>query len=438
LLWTRFHSGPGPGGGASAAAIAVSPTSSKVFVTGTDTGKSGGSDFFTIAYASSTGTTRWGVRYDGPAHLDDTATDIGVSPDGTMVFVTGYGGSDSSNQIVVNAHDASNGATVWSRRMGGPQAYDEAYALAVSPDGAAVYVAGVRRDEDGTDLRVVALDASTGSTLWGHSYEGPSHLSVPRDVRVSPDGSMLFVVGTTEIATDVSDAVTLAYDTASGDRVWKRRFDGSAQDRGIGIEVAPDGNTVFVADASQGPTNYFDYVTFAYDAATGSRLWRNIYNGPADRTDIPSAIGVSPDGSRVFVTGYTTVPISFSYDYATIALDSATGEQAWVKRYDDATDQNEGLDKAVDLGVSPDGSKVYVTGTSEGGGQASTYEDFATQGYDAVTGKKLGVKRFDACESQDMASALAVSPNGSSVFVAGTTPCPEPGLHGFATLAYQA
>jgi hypothetical protein len=33
----------------------------------------------------------WVSGYDGPAHADDVADAIGVSPDGSTVFVTGYG-----------------------------------------------------------------------------------------------------------------------------------------------------------------------------------------------------------------------------------------------------------------------------------------------------------------------------------------------------------
>ena len=43
--------------------------------------------------------------------------------------------------------------------------------------------------------------------------------------------------------------------------------------------------------------------------------------------------GVSPDGSKVFVTGYSVGSAS-GYDYATVAYDASTGSELWVKRYD--------------------------------------------------------------------------------------------------------
>lgn len=66
------------------------------------------------------------------------------------------------------------------------------------------------------------------------------------------------------------------------------------------------------------------------------------------------------------------------YDYATVAYDAVTGAELWVARFDGPAS---GDDRATALGVSPDGSTVYVAGTSEGDG---TSYDIATVAYDAA------------------------------------------------------
>ena len=56
---------------------------------------------------------------------------------------------------------------------------------------------------------------------------------------------------------------------------------------------------------STGPDGDLDYATVAYDASTGAKLWVKRYNGPGNGDDVAHALGVSPDGSQVFVTGLT-------------------------------------------------------------------------------------------------------------------------------------
>src|SRR5439155_7316395 len=95
--------------------------------------------------------------------------------------------------------------------------------------------------------------------------------------------------------------------------------------------------------------------------------------------DFATALGVSPDGSTVLVTGQS-VGSGTGYDYATVAYNASTGGQLWVKRYNGAINSD---DFAYPLRVSADGSEVFVTGQSIGSG--SGY-DYATVAYNASTG----------------------------------------------------
>ena len=63
----------------------------------------------------------------------------------------------------------------------------------------------------------------------------------------------------------------------------------------------------------------------------GEQLWVRRYNGPANRADVAHAIGVSPDGSKVVVTGESG-PGLIHPDYATVAYDASTGTGLWVRR----------------------------------------------------------------------------------------------------------
>ncbi|MBI4728785.1 MAG: hypothetical protein HY775_04700, partial [Acidobacteria bacterium] len=86
----------------------------------------------------------WEARYNGPGNPYDLATSLAVSYDGARVYVTGVSrGSGSYSDYATLAYDASSGAKLWEARYNGPgNSFDVARSLAVSPDGARVYVTG--------------------------------------------------------------------------------------------------------------------------------------------------------------------------------------------------------------------------------------------------------------------------------------------------------
>jgi outer membrane protein assembly factor BamB len=128
-----------------------------------------------------------------------------------------------------------------------------------------------------------------------------------------------------------------------------------------------------------------------------------------------SATAVSPDSDTVFVTGAITVPASGS-DYLTVAYDASTGAQLWSASYNGPANGNNG---AVALAVSPDGRTVFVTGSSA---SVKRKTDYATVAYDASTGAQLWVARYNGLDGGGSPTAIAVDPAGQMVFVTGTSP----------------
>lgn len=412
-LWVKRYDGPSdlPSG---ASALATSPDGSEIFVTGAAGGQHG-SSYATLAYDPNTGTRLWVARYDDPGLGGAAAVDLEVSPDGSTVFVTGsVDTSDVPDNIdyATVAYDASNGDQLWAATYDGPtDGNDDAADLAVSPDGSGVFVTGHSGGPLGPSAyATVAYDASNGAERWVKRYPGPGAFAAAAALGVSPDGSKVFVTGESVDPSGSSAYGTVAYDASTGDRVWLQRYARAGARRATALGVSPDGSKVFVTGVGG--------VTTAFDAADGGTLWATRYHADA------TALVVSPDGSFVFVTGYVT-RLSGWEDYATAALDAATGARAWVARYGR---RGVAADVPGAIGVSPDGSEVFVTGFSKGlvGGY-----DYATLAYGAATGSRSWVKRYDGPgHRDDLARALAVSPDGSEVFVTGTS-----GL-AYATVAY--
>src|SRR5206468_2755323 len=90
---------------------------------------------------------------------------------------------------------------------------------------------------------------------------------------------------------------------------------------------------LFVTGYSKGSTTGHDWATLAYDAGTGALVWKKRYNGPGNATDAASALALSPDGTKVFVTGYSFATATLN-DFTTIAYDAGTGRVAWKTRSD--------------------------------------------------------------------------------------------------------
>jgi outer membrane protein assembly factor BamB len=373
-LWVSRYNGPGDSFD-QAASVAVSPGGGRVFVTGSSNTRQGGpGDYATVAYRAGTGARLWVARRSGPGNRSGDARSVAVSPDGRTVFVTGYSSSPSGSRgddYTTIAYRAATGARLWISRYNGPVtgSEDDAFSVAISPAGDRVFVTG----SSGNDYATVAYRAATGSQLWVRRYNGPSNTREDggaTSVAVGPGGRTVFVTGTGSGPDSGTGYATIAYRAATGTQLWATRYNApGGSSRASALTVSRDGSRVFVTGAGDG-----DYATVAYRAATGAQLWARRYNGPGNFDDFATAVTVSPDGGHVYVTG-NSIGAARRYDFATIAYRAATGTQLWARRYNGPGNRGGG---GSAVAVSPDGSRVFVTGASTG---ATTHSDYTTIAY---------------------------------------------------------
>ncbi len=435
LLWKERYNGPGNQDDG-ATALVVSPDGARVFVTGGGTGPVGGFSYKTVAYNASTGAPRWTRTYDALSHGFDQSSAIALSPDGSKVFVTGAStGSGSQMDYATVAYNASSGTRLWVKRYTGPgNGTDSATALGVSVDGSTVFVTGYSPEPGaGDDIVTIAYRASNGTVVWTKRFNGPGNGNDDaRALAVSPNGSAIFVTGSSVGSAGDPDYITIAYSPATGASLWVKRYNGPGlgADEAHSIKVSPDASRVYVTGEVAGSDGGFDYGTVAYNASTGAQLWVQRYSGPAQRDDYATAITLSPDGSTAYVTGYST-GVANRFDYATIAYNASNGARRWVKRYNGPGNDT---DDANAVAASPDGSTVVVTGASV---SADHFVAYATVAYAASNGTEQWVQRYDGGgQGSDYAYALAIRPGGSAVYVTGESQAPN-GYNDFATLAYK-
>ena len=444
-LWVARYDGPNHWYDI-AYASALSPDGTALAVTGQSdpTKSSPSADYATVLYATATGQQRWVASYDGPANGWDAPADIAWSPDGTTLYVTGRcRGKGSKRDFATIAYEAATGKQLWvaqyddRKRLG-----DAAVSLAVSPDGSTVFVSGRSHVSDWWQpagnrvvFATVAYDAETGGQLWVRRLDPTGVVNYLDTSLLTPDGRTLLVVGWGWGGGGGLVSETAAYDTQSGRVKWVRLIRGTT----VSAAVSPDGDTVFVAGTQRHPPHKGPFVV-ALDVGTGKPHWSAVAEMPGGAVGaVAWDVALSPDGTSLYATGSGVWSREGCYgeDITTVAYDTATGDEQWRARYDGP---GQGVDWAQAVATSPDGSTVYVSGTSSGFGgdracvvgTPNTGFDFATVAYDAASGAQLWVRRYDSPGRAGIDSAHAMVVDGQgSIYVSGES------TSDFLTLRYN-
>lgn len=226
-------------------AVAVSPT--HVFVTH-------GNDILSIINK----TTRIVTTKNLPSN---TLVGVAASPDGSRVYVSGYG----TNQLFV-IDTTNNNALIAALPVSKP------FGIAVKPDGSRAYIAY----DDGLNARVAVLDTTTNTLLPPLALSGRE----PTGIAISPDGTRLFVCVT---ATDRVAILNLDTMTVSS-------LDVGGEPRGIVVNHA--GTRAYFTEAL---TNQVGVIN------TASQL---VIDHFPSGGNLPWGIDVSADDSRVYVANH--------------------------------------------------------------------------------------------------------------------------------------
>lgn len=422
--------------GARSYVAAIAPDGARVYAAG-----DGGDDWVVLAHDAATGAEAWSVRWNGPGNAWDGVFALEASPDGRVVYATGVSGQYPGTvaAAMTFAYDAATGAEVWRAAL--PAAAGaRGQALALSADGARVYVAGqawrpttIPPWTNLPDYVVVAYDAQTGDELWRafHNLGSRNGYDVAYGLAVTPDGARVVVTGISlpSVRLEEADMVTVAYDAATGAVAWLARENGGDWEYGQFVAVSPDGARVVVAGERIGDGGPLRPSFRAYDAATGARVaageWRG---GEMDVKDWT----LSADGARLYATGLTwrdrdasrfyPLVVDFlyfmllggngSFGATTVAFDARTGSVAWSDVYS-SRDVSDG---AFGVAASADGRRVVVAGV---GANVATFDyDAFLVTYDAGTGARAR-EAIHVSETGDYVDAVVLSPDGSRAFVAG-------------------
>jgi hypothetical protein len=391
-----------------------------------------------LGYDGATGAVRWHDDYQGAGGYDRPNA-ITASPDGSLVVVTGGSYSKpvlmpgAERDLMTIAYDGTTGRRLWRVQSTG-DVHDVGVQVVLSRDASAAYVV-VNNANDGGDIdwAVVAYDVRDGRQLWRTPYAGigVGKADVPKSAALSPAGDILYVTGESGAASDYdADYATVAYSATgptAGQQLWAQRYDGVGQhlsDRSSDVAVDVDGRVLVTGDSLRANTVnnvLMDYATVAYDGVSGDQLWASRYSGPTGTGLHFGTTVATSRTSRLAVVSGQSDGGGRDYDWATLAYDTATGQQRWVQRL--STPQIK-LEFATDSAITLDGATAVLTGVS-GGNNPTGYRDFnrspgVTVGYRLTDGALEWSARDYGNDETDSFSPrqLALAQDGS-VYTAG-------------------
>lgn len=332
---------------------------------------------------------------------------VAASPDGRHVYVAGLMG----DSVAVFEHDPLTDSLEWVDvvvdGVEGVDGLDGASSIALSPDGRHVYATG----EIGGSVVVFSRDAATGVLGFVEVRESPAvgidHLDGATDVEVSPDGRHVYVAGRNDdaIAVFSRNATSGSLGFLGGPRDGVGGVDGL--DGATSLAVSADGRHVYAAGLDDDAV-----AVFARDAGTGALAFvESQRDGVGAVEGLAAAIAVSlaPDGSRLYLAGADDDAV------AVFDRDPATGALSFVGSWADGAGGVDGLDAVNDVLVSPDGLWVHAAGYLD-----DAVAVFARNALGVALGFREavldGVGDVDGLRG---ASALAASPEGDRLYVTG-------------------
>lgn len=296
---------------------------------------------------------------------------IAVAPDGRHLYATSLAGDallqfarDNAGKLAFVRSYTVQSAGFGDARLDAPRA------LVVSRDGKFVYVASEADDA----LSVFSRDAATGTLAFVQSQqEGAADpdaqggtvrgLSDPVALALSPDGAHLYVGASSgdSVAAYARNAGSgrlgfVEVETHGSDDGGDAGAAVSGLDDASGVAVSPDGAQVYVTARGSHSVAVFDRTP-----ASGRLSFAGAHIDGAQGVDgigNAAALSLSPDGLHLYVAG--------AGDNAVALFDrAANGALTWRKQFRKGDAGLDGLGGARAVRVAADGRQVFAVGFSD-------------------------------------------------------------------------
>jgi DNA-binding beta-propeller fold protein YncE len=322
---------------------------------------------------------------------------VRFKPDGTKMFVLGGSGDDVNEYDLSTAWDISS--ATYSQNFSVFSQESTPRGLFFKPDGTKMYVIGTSGDDVNEYNLSTAWDVSTASYNQNFSVSGQE--SSPTDVFFKSDGTVMFVIG---FSGDDINRYTLstAWDVSTAS--YQDTADVSAQDTNPhGLFIKSDGLEIFMfgrqsATAFKYTVNSaWTFSNFSYSKPTTD------YFDVASQETIPESLSFKSDGTKMYVMGRVGDDIN-EYNLSTAwSIHTASFSQTFSVAGQETSPKG--------LFFKPDGTKFYVTGEGSDG----VYEYDLTTAWDVSTASHN--QTFSISTQSGNPSAIYIKADGTQMFI---------------------
>jgi 6-phosphogluconolactonase (cycloisomerase 2 family) len=306
-------------------------------------------------------------------------------PDGTKMYIVGTTGDDVNEYDLSTAWDVSTASYIQNFSVAAQETNPAG--IFFKPDGTKMYVIGFSGDDVNEYDLSTPWDISTAVYLQNFSVA--TEEINPNDIFFKPDGTKMYVTGTTGADVNEYDLST-AWDISTAS--YLQNFSVSAQEAfPAGIFFKPDGTKMYVMGTSGDDVNEYD-LSIAWDVSTASYL----QNFSVSAQEIaPVGLFFKPDGSAFYIVGVVNDTV---YQY-TLGGFSVAAQEA----------------NPLGLSFKTDGTKMYIVGSS--GDDVNEYDLSAA--WDVSSASYL--QNFSVAAQESAPQAIRFKPDGTKMYVLGTS-----------------
>ena len=320
--------------------------------------------------------------------------------DGLQMYVLGQSNDSVHQYSLSTAWNVSTRTFVRSFSVGSQESTPTA--LFFKPDGTQMYVLGTTGD----DVNIYNLSTAwnIGSAVYSAAFIVSGQSTAPTGLFFSSNGRKMYVIGTAPTPSVFEYNLTIAWDVTTA--AYNTGFRVNLQETGpTGVFFKPDGTKMYVIGTTGDDVNEYDLST-AWDIYSSTYV-QNF--SVVNQESVPESVFFKPDGTKMYVTGGASDAV-YEYNLSTAwDLSTATFVAPETNYFSVAAQAND----PTGIFFKPDGTKMYVIGDTND----SVHEYNLSTAWDVTSSSFLQSLNVNAQDNTP--SDLFFKPDGTKMYMVG-------------------